>query len=53
MNIDLTNDIKQGMLKAISDIGYAFNKNSLPLDNEEIQSIVRDTLNYIKESEVK
>lgn len=47
--IDLTQDVKDGMLKALSDIGKILNKNSFPMDDEEIDSIIKDTLNYINE----
>ena len=49
ITIDLTQDIRNGMLKALSDIGNRFNKNSFPLDDEEINAIIKDTLNYLDE----
>ena len=39
MMINLTDDIKRGMLKAINDIGSSF-----PLDDEEINAIVNDVI---------
>ena len=44
MNIDLTQSMKDSMLNALNDIG-----NSFPLDDEEINAIIKDTLNYLDE----
>ena len=47
--INLTNEIKNGMLKALSDFGNSFKSSSFPMDEEEINSIIQDTLNYLNE----
>ena len=43
--IDLTQDVRDGMLKALSDIG------NFSLDDEEINSIIKDTINYLNEGD--
>tara|TARA_B100000700_G_C14718857_1_gene702728 strand:+ start:205 stop:363 length:159 start_codon:yes stop_codon:yes gene_type:complete len=45
--INLTNDIKLGMLKAISDIGLSCKQSVLPIDKNEIDEIINDTIDYI------
>ena len=48
MDIDLTQDIKDGILKALVDFN-SLSQNCFPLDDEEIDSIIQDTLNYLNE----
>ena len=47
--IDLTQDIRNGILKALNDFGNSFDKNYFPMDTEEINSIIEDTLTYLNE----
>ena len=47
--IDLTQEVRDGILKALSDCRNSFSKDSFPMDDEEISSIIEETLNYLNE----
>ena len=44
MIIDFTNDVREGLFKALSDIG-----NTFPIDDKEINSIIEDVIEYSNE----